>query len=495
MTPSQALALLRASGTEQLRMAWCDLHGHWHAKTILPLGFDAALNGGIRMASSLMLKDTSGRTAFPVFDEAAMARLANAGSLAAFCGVGDVRLLPDLATLKFLPWAKNTAWVQCDAHSPLNGPIDIDPRAVLRQALGKLAAMGFSLRVGLEVEFHVYRFKPSGGGPMPSDAQWPGCGPLDSELSLLHCGYQLLSECHADASCEVLHILQSTCSGLGLPLRSLEIEMGPSQFEAVFDVQDGQVAADTMVLFRSAARQALARAGYFTTFVGRPPFKNAMGSGWHVHQSLWAAETRASVFDPQGTVGNRGDAFQPLSDLGMSCVAGLLANASAMAAIAVPTMGGYTRLQAKALAPVSACWGLDSRSSMLRLVGTGTEARIENRLPEPMANPYLLMAAQSYACMAGVRGALQAPPALASPYATAASLPGVPIQGHLRVDPALPSSLADAVKALDENATMRDGFGSAVVDWYLTIKRQEIARHSAALDGAAWERAEYFAQH
>ena len=80
--------------------------------------------------------------------------------------------------------------------------------------------------------------------------------------------------------------MQHTAQGLGIPLRSLEIEIGPSQFEAVIAPTDALVAADQMMLFRNAVRQALRRAGYHASFVCKPPFAHAVASGWHLHQSL-----------------------------------------------------------------------------------------------------------------------------------------------------------------------------------------------------------------
>ena len=105
-------------------------------------------------------------------------------------------------------------------------------------------------------------------------------------MSLIHPGYNLLSEGWGDMSEDALRIVQQTAQGLGLPLTSLEIELGPSQVEAVFDATDALTAADNMVLFRNGVRQALHRAGYHASFMCRPPFPNIMSSGWHLHQSL-----------------------------------------------------------------------------------------------------------------------------------------------------------------------------------------------------------------
>jgi glutamine synthetase len=145
------------------------------------------------------------------------------------------------------------------------------------------------MKCGLEVEFHIYRIDDDGPDG-PAQAAWPGLPPA---VSLIHPGYNLLTEAWYDMAEEPLRIVQHTAQALGLPLLSLEIELGPSQVEAVFDATDALTAADNMVLFRNGVKQALRRAGYHATFMCRPPFPNIMSSGWHLHQSLVDAQTGA----------------------------------------------------------------------------------------------------------------------------------------------------------------------------------------------------------
>jgi glutamine synthetase len=149
--------------------------------------------------------------------------------------------------------------------------VPLDTRRILQLALGKLAQQGFGMVCGLEVEFHIYRIKDPHNGPDldPVQAAWPGQPPT---VSMIHPGYNLLAESWIDMAEEPLRIVQHTAQALGLPLQSLEIELGPSQVEAVFDATDALTAADNMVLFRNGVRQALRRAGYHASFMCRPPF-------------------------------------------------------------------------------------------------------------------------------------------------------------------------------------------------------------------------------
>ena len=480
---AQVLASVREQRLSRVRIAWCDLLGQLRCKTLmvgaLEGALESALHSGIGMVGTLLLKDSADRTAFPVFAADA------AQQLPGFAQAANLQLLPDPASFGLLPWCEGTGWMRAEPFFADGRPASFDTRRVLQQALATLALRGFGLRCGLEVEFHVYRVNAQ---PLdPALAGWPGPAP---EVSLLHPGYRMLSELEADRCDEVLRIVQHTAEGLGLPLHSLEIEFGPSQFEAVFDATDALTAADQMVRFRSGVAQALARAGYHASFVCRPPFPHAMASGWHLHQSLVDLSDGANAFMRDSPAPGSGaqDAAHALSDAGRHWLAGLLAHGRAMAPLCTPTIDGYGRFRPNALAPQSVCWGRDNRGAMLRVCGgagggAGDPAtRIENRIGEPAANPYLYIAAQVHAGLDGLDRTLDAPPASEAPYDVAYAGASTP----------LPSSLSEALQALLDDRTLCAGFGQSLVDWFVRIKRHELARYEAAEDRAEWLRREYF---
>jgi glutamine synthetase len=250
---AQLLQRLQVGGVEQVRIGWCDLHGMLRGKTLMPAALPSALLEGLSMVSTLLLKDTSDRTVFKVFEAATQDELPGLPNL---FGAGNLLLLPDPDSLLMLPWAPGTAWLRAQPWFADGTPVAVDPRRVLQAALARLADAGFGLHCGLEVEFHVYRIRQESLDP--AQAAWPGEPP---QVELLHPGYNLLSEAWADRAHDALAIVRRTAQGLGLPLRSLEIELGPSQFEAVFDVADALTAADRMVLFRNGVQQALRRSG------------------------------------------------------------------------------------------------------------------------------------------------------------------------------------------------------------------------------------------
>lgn len=456
---------LSASDVRRLRVAWPDLHGVTRCKTLFAGAAAKAMSRGVAFVSTPILKDTSDRTALQVFDANAVAGLPQ------FANAQNLILVPDPQTFVELPWSPGTAWVLGDSFHADGSACEADPRRILARQVARLLDAGYRLKCGLEVEFHVYRLSNNSRHLDPESADWPGPAP---EVEMLHPGYRLLSEESADASHRVLELIESTAIGLRLPLTSLEVEFGPSQFEAVFDVMDASVAADAMVLFRSAVRQVLARNGYLATFVCRPPFSFVMSSGWHLHQSL-VDLGGCNVFKPSAQAA--GACCAGLSAIGEAWLAGLLVHARGSCVLATPTVNGYARFRPNALAPTHIGWGYDDRSSLFRVVGCGDDARIENRLGEPSANPYLYMASQIIGGLDGLDNDL--------PLAASAAVLG---------GTSLPRNLGEALEAFQCEDTVRSQLGIPMCRIIDAAKASEWARFSDAADSEEFERREYFAR-
>jgi glutamine synthetase len=290
-------------------------------------------------------------------------------------------------------------------------------------------------------------------------------------VSLLSHGHQYLTELRYDRTDALMELLRSQLVALGLPLRSLEIEFGPSQFELTFGPTAGVLPADTMVLLRSAIKQICQRHGYHATFMCRPKIPNVMSSGWHLHQSLRRRSDGTNAFMPEAP-------GQDLSDIGLHYLGGLKAHARGAAALASPTINGYRRYRPMSLAPDRAIWARDNRGAMLRVLGgPGQKAtRIENRVGEPTANPYLYLASQLLSGLHGIHGRIDPGPSADAPYETPA-------------DP-LPRSLGEALACLRTDEVLAAAIGRGFVDYYCHIKEAEIARFN--LEVSEWEHREYF---
>src|SRR5262249_62348298 len=170
--------------------------------------------------------------------------------------------------------------------------------------------------------------------------------------------------------------LRKTLEPLRLPLRSFEVEFGPSQIEITLEAMRGMASADAMLLFRSAVKQIARRHGYHATFMCRPRLPNVMSSGWHLHQSL--SRDGVNAFTPQSK-------DEALSPVGKSYLAGLLTHARGATALATPTINGYKRYRPYSLAPDRVIWGRDNRGALIRAIGGAPDPA--TRLPHPPRRP------------------------------------------------------------------------------------------------------------
>ena len=442
-----------------VRLSFADQHGILRGKTVVAAAAAHALANGVSLTSTLLIKDTAHRTAYPVWT-------AGAGlAMPEMEGAADFVIVPDPATFRVLPWAPHTGWLLCDAYFPDGRPVPFSTRGLMRGVLERLAAAGYDFVAGLEVEFHL--FKLIDPKLAPEDAGQPGTPP---DVALLTQGYQYLTELRYDAIDPILEILRRDLMALGLPLRSLEVEYGPSQVELTFQPGSGLEPADLMVLMRSATKQIARRHGYHASFMCRPQLPNVMSSGWHLHQSLRDRTSGANAFVAR--------APELLSPVARHWLAGLLAHARGATALTTPTINGYKRFRPQSLAPDRVTWGRDNRGAMIRVpCPAGDPAtRLENRAGEPAANPYLYMTAQLVAGLDGLEAARDPGPSADTPYDVDA--------------PVLPKTLAEALDALAADATLGAGLGAGFVDYYLRLKRAELARFQAEVTD--WEHREYF---
>lgn len=446
-------------GIEIVRLSFPDVHGILRGKTVLPPSLPSALSDGLSLTSTLLLKDTSHRTVVPVFS-------AGAGvGMSELQGAADIVMVPDPSTFRVLPWADRTGWMLCDLYYPDGRPVLFATRTLARNMLEQLAGTGHEFVSGLEVEFHVMRMV----NPRlaPEDAGQPGTPP---DVSLLHQGYNYLTEQKLDQMEPILEILRRDIVALGLPLASIEVEFGPSQCEFVFRAAKGLQPADDMVLFRSAVKQICQRHGYHATFMCRPALPNVMSSGWHLHQSLVRSDGSNAFAEPERPDG--------LSETGRQYLAGLLAHAAETTALTTPTINGYKRFRANSLAPDRIAWGFENRGAMLRVIkGTSPAAtRIENRIGEPAANPYLYMASQIACGLAGMNAGMLPPPPVDEPY--------------LASSPPLPTTLEKSLQAFTESSLLKEKLGENFITYFNTIKSSEINRFNSHVSD--WENTEYF---
>jgi len=452
--------IVEEKNLEVIRLSFPDQHGILRGKTLVASEALVSLESGCAITTTMLAKDTSHRTVFPVFTSG------GGFGMKEMEGAADVLMVADPSTFRVLPWAPTTGWLLCDLYFADGRPVPFATRQLYRSVLDQLASRGYDFVAGLEVEFHI--FKLDDAKMAPDDAGQPGQPP---SVSLLSHGYQYLTEQRYDQMEPVLEILRRDIVALGLPLRSIEVEFGPSQCEFTFQPRTGLEPADNMVLFRGAIKQIARRHGYHATFMCRPKLPNVFASGWHLHQSIVSRASGENAFMAR-------ESGEALSAFARCYLAGLLAHARASTVFTTPTINGYKRYRAYSLAPDRAIWGRDNRGVMIRVLGGANDkaTRLENRIGEPAANPYLYMASQILSGLDGVDRKLDPGPSADTPYETTAAL--------------LPKSLREAVSALDDDPFFRSALGAAFVDYYIHIKNAEIERFQAEVSD--WEQREYF---
>ena len=472
---AELAARVRGANLRLSRIAWADPHGASRAKAVtVPVFLDALKNGyNINVATTTL--DSAGGRVFASFTRG------GGMGLEEMTGSPNLTIVPDPATFRVLPWAPGVGWILCDEYFDSGVPFHFSPRQLLKKLMRELQGKGYDLRIGLEIEWYLARVAEESLGD--EHVGLPGLRGQPIRTSPAEPGYSYHSETNMDLMQPVLGALAETYEALGLPLRSIENEWGPGQVECTFGPQSALKAADDLVLFRTATRQVCRRMGHFATFMARPALKGYYASGWHLHQSLVDAKTGENRFMPES-------GSEPLSALGRAYLGGLLANAVAATVFATPTVNGYRRFKPNSLAPDRAGWGYDHRGTMIRaLGGAGNLAtRLENRVGEPAANPYLFIASQIVSGIDGIERKLDPGPQDEDAYFAKRTM--------------LPTRLTEALDALDNDTLFRKKFGDTFVDYYLKLKGNEAMRFGQFLEQngikgmsdepTVWEQNEYF---
>nr|WP_254709819.1 glutamine synthetase family protein [Streptomyces lunaelactis] len=357
-------------------------------------------------------------------------------------GMPDITVRPDLSTLVPLPWEPGVAWCIGDARDPATGlPAPESPRDLLRRVTAALTAEGLVPVVGPELEYVL--LDPDPGSP----TGWRRYA--DAPGNVYTVGRKGDPDGHLLRTLRHLH-------GLGIGATGGNREYDSGQFEINLDHSEALDAADRAFRFKVAVKELARAEGRLATFMAKP-LNDGGGSGFHLHISLVDTDGR-NVFDaPEQPSG--------LSVAARHAVAGLLAHAPALAALFNPTVNSYKRFGPDTTAPWLIDWGLDHRGAMVRIPPErGGGSRLEMRLGDATANPYLAIAGLVAAVGLGIRSAAEPPTST----------------GGYGYDPAnapkLPTSLGEALDALEADVELTEVLGRPFVDAFLIFKRDELAR-------------------
>ncbi|MFD5854537.1 glutamine synthetase family protein [Streptomyces chartreusis] len=429
---------LTAEGVDVVRVTYPDLIGTDRARDVLVDHLPAACEHGLAFCRAVYHTTPQGDVV-PV-----------PGGLDA--GLPDVTVRPDLSTLTALPWEPGVATCLGEVTDPATGaPAPESPRDLLRTVLAHCAEQGLGPIVGPELEYFLLERTAAGWRRHPETT-----------------GAVYTAGLRADPANHLLRTLRHL-RDLGIGVITGNHEFDGGQYEINLTHSDALDAADRSFRFKAAVKELARRDGLLATFMAKP-FGDAGGSGFHLHLSCDDAEGRNAFDDPAGAHG--------LSAVARHAIAGIVAHAPALAALLNPTVNSYKRFGPDTLAPWLIDWGLDNRSAMVRIPPErGAGARLELRLGDASANPYLAIAATLAAALLGIRAGEEPPPPLEGyGYDTARSA-------------LLPTDLSAALDALEADTDLAGLLGKDFTTSYLTYKRNEVERFQRHVTD--WEFTEY----
>ncbi len=323
-------------------------------------------------------------------------------------------------------------------------PLQIAPRTVLKEAIRDWKTLGYDAKVGIELEAFI--LQPDGNGGW---TEWDtpgayvyGTGPAVDPIGLMDEIWERAEQCN-------------------MPLEAINSEYDTPQFEMTLRYDDCLTAVDNIFLFKLMAREIAHKHGLRLTFIGKP-FGDRGGSGFHINLSLADKDGNNAMDEPSAADG--------LSELAKACVAGQLAKLESMSLLCASTVNAYKRLQPAQLAGYWANWGYDHRGVTIRIPHErGKATRVENRMPDGAASPYLATAAVLQAARLGVVNALPLPAAEEQDCLESQST-----ERHV------PDHLGAACDALEADGEFIEAIGCESAAQLLAVKRFEWGKYTAA---------------
>jgi glutamine synthetase len=365
-------------------------------------------------------------------------------------GYGDFAMRPDMSTLRRIPWLEATALVLSDVQWHDGSPVQPSPRQVLRAQMERAAAVGFTPMVGSELEFYLLK-------ETYAEAHANGYTGLTPSVPYI-LDYHILATTYDEP---LLRAIRNGMHQAGMRVETSKGEAWPGQQEVNFRFSDAVTMADNHVIYKNGAKEIAFLHGCSISFMPKP-FEDWIGNSCHIHSSLFRGDDAAFASD------------ETLFD---RWLAGQIACAKELAVFFAPTVNSYKRYAAGSWAPTTLAWGNDNRTCGFRVVGHGAARRVETRIPGGDVNPYLAFAAMIASGLHGIEQELEAPP---------------PLQGNAYESDAerFPSTLRDAIAALDGSTMARAALGDQVVDHYLNYARTEQGLFDRFVTD--WERKRYF---
>lgn len=435
---------LKARGIDVLRFIYADVLGITRSKDVLVSNLDKAAHNGPAFCQGVWVTTVRGG-------------VLDAGNIAAD-GLQDLVSKIDPDSITELPWEPGVAYAIVDAFNPDETANMFSPRMVLKKVIEGYTALGLVPVVGPEIEFYIAK--------QNEDGTW--------RRQHERTGQVYTTGSHVDPDGTFLHLLRML-DRMNIGVFAGNHEFSPAQYEINLWHSDALDAADRTFKFKTAIKDVVNRAGKLATFMGKP-WGDEGGSGFHLHFSVTDIAGNNKMHDGSGN----------LSETARSLIAGITSNANSLTGLTNPTVNAFKRLGPDTLAPFRSNWGYDNRSCMIRIPperGQGT--RLEVRVGDAAANPYLVIAGILAAGLDGIKRNLPCPDdAVGMAYDNEAAA-------------TLPATFTEALDALEGNPHLMEQMSPQLVEAFVVLKRDEIDRYKAEVsdhetrDVTKWEHDEY----
>ena len=367
-------------------------------------------------------------------------------------GYSDFALIPDLNTLRLIPWQPGAVLVLADVAWLDHTDVVASPRQVLRKQIAELEKAGMVAMCGTELEFVVYK-------DTYEEAWNKGYKNL-IPVNQYNVDYSILGGSRIEP---LLRDIRLGMSAAGMTVESVKGECNFGQHEIAFKYSDALSNCDNHVIYKNGAKEIASQQGYALTFMAKPNEKE--GNSSHIHLSFRGLKGELVMTD-------EADKEHGMSDIGRQFIAGQVAHLRELSLLLAPNINSYKRYVPGSFAPTAIRWGRDNRTCALRLVGRGAGLRLENRVPGGDVNPYLAVAGIIAAGLDGVKNKLKLEPAFTG-------------NAYDSDSSRVPASMSEALDIWENSAWIKETFGAEVQAHYANMARVEIAAYGKAVTD--WE--------
>ncbi|MCX6427499.1 MAG: glutamine synthetase family protein [Actinomycetes bacterium] len=367
-------------------------------------------------------------------------------------GYSDLAMMPDLSTMRRIPWQEGAALVLADVQWLDGKDVVASPRQILRKQIKALADAGMQPMVGTELEFVLYNNSYEDAW----DKHYIGLTPANQ----YNVDYSILGGSRVEP---LMRSIRLGMSGAGMKVESIKGECNFGQHEIAFRYSDALSNCDNHVIYKNGAKEIAAAAGYALTFMAKPNERE--GNSSHIHCSFRGLDGSMVMID-------EADKDFGLSDIGRHFIAGQIAHLRELSLLFAPNINSYKRYVPGSFAPTAIRWGRDNRTCALRLVGHGEGLRLENRVPGGDVNPYLAVAGIIAAGLDGIKKKMALEPAFEG-------------NAYASDSPRVPSRMQEAQDLWKQSSWIKETFGAEVQSHYANMADIEMAAYGKAVTN--WE--------